>query len=414
MKLSKIKPNPDNPRIVKDDKFKKLVKSIKEFPKMMELRPIVVDSNNIVLGGNMRLKALKELNYKEIPDSWVKRAEDLTEEETKRFIIADNVGFGAWDWEQLANEWDEEQLIDWGLDIPDFDTEEELEAQEDDYTEPEQMQVDVIKGDLIEFVCDDGRVHRLLCGDSTDSDAVAKLMDGEKADVAFTSPPYNAAKNSHLNGRVTGFDNKYDNNSDNMTDAEYVDFLCDFTNNTLIHSRYSFINIQLLAQNKFTIIDYQYRLKNQLKDILIWNKSQCPPNIVKGAFNTKWEYVFCFSYTNKTRGFPCSWQGKYPNVIDTESASGNSFASIHRATFPVSFPNWIVSKMDFAKIVLDLFLGSGTTLVAAHQLKRVCYGMELDEKYCQVIIDRMQKLDNTLTVKINGKEYKKEAENVPF
>ena len=167
----------------------------------------------------------------------------------------------------------------------------------------------------------------------------------------------------------------------------------------------------MLAQNKFTLIDYQYKLKEQLKDILIWNKSQCPPNIVKGAFNTKWEYVFCFSAKNETRGFPCKWQGKFPNVIETENASGNDYAQIHKATFPIAFPAWIIEKMDFAKSVLDLFLGTGTTMVASHQLKRKCYGMELDPKYCQVIVDRMLKLDPTLKVKRNGQPYTKLVKN---
>lgn len=118
MKLNEIKPNPNNPRLIKDDKFKKLVNSLKEFPKMMELRPMVINKDNIVLGGNMRLKALKELGYKEVPDEWVKRAQDLSEEEQRQFIIKDNVGFGEHDWEMLANEWDVEQLEDWGLDMP--------------------------------------------------------------------------------------------------------------------------------------------------------------------------------------------------------------------------------------------------------------------------------------------------------
>ena len=118
MKISEIKVNPNNPRILKDDKFKKLVKSISEFPKMMSLRPIIIDSDNMVLGGNMRLKALQELKFKDVPDEWVKRAEDLTEDEKQRFIISDNVGFGEWDWDILANEWDVEQLADWGLDLP--------------------------------------------------------------------------------------------------------------------------------------------------------------------------------------------------------------------------------------------------------------------------------------------------------
>ena len=117
MKISEIKPNPNNPRILKDEKFKKLVKSIEEFPKMMELRPIVIDNSNMVLGGNMRLKALQHLKFKEIPDTWVKQAETLTDDEKQRFIIADNVGFGEWDWDIIANEWDAEKIAEWGLDL---------------------------------------------------------------------------------------------------------------------------------------------------------------------------------------------------------------------------------------------------------------------------------------------------------
>ena len=120
MKLSEIKRNPNNPRLIKDEKFKKLVKSIEDFPKMMALRPMIIDENNIVLGGNMRLKALKELGYKEIPDDWIKRADELTEEEQRRFIIADNVGFGEHDWEMLKAEWDVEELDGWGLHVPDW------------------------------------------------------------------------------------------------------------------------------------------------------------------------------------------------------------------------------------------------------------------------------------------------------
>lgn len=116
MKISDIKSNPNNPRVIKDDKFEKLVKSIQEFPKMMELRPMVINADNIVLGGNMRLKALKHLGYKEVPDSWVKRADELTEDEQRRFIISDNVGFGEHDWEMLKTEWDVDELSDWGID----------------------------------------------------------------------------------------------------------------------------------------------------------------------------------------------------------------------------------------------------------------------------------------------------------
>jgi hypothetical protein len=127
MNIKDIKSNPNNPRIIKDERFEKLKKSIKEFPKMMALRPMVINQDNIVLGGNMRLKALKELGYTELPDEWVKRAEDLTDEEARRFIIADNVGFGEHDWEMLANEWDTQELEDWGLEGFPFDDDGEKE-----------------------------------------------------------------------------------------------------------------------------------------------------------------------------------------------------------------------------------------------------------------------------------------------
>tara|TARA_R110000796_G_scaffold86718_2_gene187516 strand:+ start:1092 stop:1667 length:576 start_codon:yes stop_codon:yes gene_type:complete len=117
IKLSTIKSNPNNPRVIKDHKFEKLKKSIEEFPKMMELRPMVINDDSIVLGGNMRLKALKDLGYKEVPDEWVKSAKDLTEDEQRRFIIADNVGFGEHDWDMLANDWDSLELDEWGLDV---------------------------------------------------------------------------------------------------------------------------------------------------------------------------------------------------------------------------------------------------------------------------------------------------------
>jgi hypothetical protein len=119
MNINEIKPNPNNPRIIKDDKFKKLVKSIQDFPQMLELRPIVIDENNIVLGGNMRLKACIEAGLKDVP---VKQAKELTEEQKKEFIVKDNVGYGEWDWDDLANNWDEQLLTEWGLDIPNFDS----------------------------------------------------------------------------------------------------------------------------------------------------------------------------------------------------------------------------------------------------------------------------------------------------
>jgi len=120
MKLSQIKANPNNPRVLRDEKFQKLKKSIEDFPKMMELRPIVIDENNTILGGNMRFRVLQDLGYKEIEDSWVKKANELTEKQKQEFIIKDNVSFGEWNWDDLANEWDVELLNEWSLHVPIF------------------------------------------------------------------------------------------------------------------------------------------------------------------------------------------------------------------------------------------------------------------------------------------------------
>lgn len=122
--ISKVISNPNNPRVIRDDKFRKLVKSIQEFPQMLSLRPIVVNDDMVVLGGNMRLKACKEAGLKEVP---IIRASDLTAEQQNEFIIKDNVGFGEWDWDELANNWDENNLRNWGLDIPLFGEMEEVE-----------------------------------------------------------------------------------------------------------------------------------------------------------------------------------------------------------------------------------------------------------------------------------------------
>ena len=115
VKASDIKPNPDNPRIIKDDKFKQLVKSIQEFPNMLQLRPLVLNAEGVVLGGNMRLRACIDAKVKDIP---VVYAHDLTEEQQREFIIKDNIGYGEWDWDALANNWNAEELTEWGLDLP--------------------------------------------------------------------------------------------------------------------------------------------------------------------------------------------------------------------------------------------------------------------------------------------------------
>lgn len=123
IKLTEIKSNPNNPRLIKDDKFKMLCERIKSNPNTLKYRPIVIDTHNVIQAGNMRYKALKELGYKEVPNEWVVKADDLTDEQMREFVVVDNVGYGEWDYELLKNEYKAEELNDWGVDVPQFDKE---------------------------------------------------------------------------------------------------------------------------------------------------------------------------------------------------------------------------------------------------------------------------------------------------
>lgn len=280
---------------------------------------------------------------------------------------------------------------------------------------------ELVIGDTLEPGCDEDEVptnadtrvklgdvwtlgrHRLMCGDSTAITDVEKLMAG-RADITFTSPPYNAAKNGHLTGQVAGFDNKYQAHNDAMSDDDYLELLTGFTDVAFAKSDYVFVNIQLLTHNRVPLFKYQAHYQSLIKDILIWNKTQCPPNIVKGAFNTKWEYVFCLSNDTKTRGFPCDWRGQYPNVVDTESNAANEHAESHKAGFPVSFPCWFLEKFDFAKTVFDPFGGTGTTMIACEKLGRQCFMLELSPAYCDVILARWEKYSGQKAERLAGAE----------
>jgi len=377
VKISSVKLNQDNPRFIKDDKFKQLVKSIKEFPEMLKIRPIVVNNDNVVLGGNMRLKACKEAGLKEIH---IIKADDLTEEQQKEFIIKDNVGFGQWEWDMLANEWDNEQLEDWGLDVPeDWQPEEVLEAEEDDYTEPDDLKVDVVLGDLIEI-----GEHRLLCGDSTDSDQVAKLMDGDKADMVFTDPPYgiSVVKNDKV-GADFGIAKK----------GKYSEVMSDDTTET---AKKFYDTCISLGFDKFIIWGGNY-----FTDFLpfsdgwvIWNKRAGTD--IRNTF-ADGEMAWC-SFHTPIRIYDQLWNGMI--------REGEKEKRVHPTQKPIRMLSEIIEDHITGNLLFDGFLGSGSTMVASHQLKRKCYGMELDPKYCQVIIDRMAKLDPSLDIKINGKIYK--------
>ena len=365
-KIYKLKKHPDNPRVIKDVKYSKLVKSIKEFPEMLEKRPLVVTKDLIVLGGNMRLRAAKDAGLKEI---WIDET-DWSEEKQREIIIKDNSGFGERDFDALANDWDVHDLNDWGLDLPPMFDEPEPEATEDDYTEPDNMQVDVVLGDLIEI-----GEHRLLCGDSTDSDEVSKLMNGEKADMVFTDPPY-------------GIGYEYNSHKDKQGD-EYLKFCDKWFPNLKLFSNFIFISTGWKYNkywwNKEPKDCFYWLSRNKRSGGSISHFRKIEPLYIWGKPKNKYDFDFFEENTKQIEGL----------------------RDLHSCPKPIDLISSILKGVNVKDLILDIFLGSGTTMLAAHQLKRKCYGMELDPKYCQVIIDRMQKLDSELQIKINGKIYEK-------
>jgi DNA modification methylase len=402
--IQQIRNNENNPRIIKDYKFKQLVKSIKEFPEMLKLRPIVVNSEMVVLGGNMRLKACKEAGLNEV---WILKADELTEEQQREFIVKDNVGFGEWDWDVLANEWNNQQLEDWGLDLLPFEQEEVLEAKEDDFdTTPPEIAKTVL-GDLYEI-----GEHRLLCGDSTDSDQVAKLMNGQKADMVFTDPPYNidfkgtmgyTSKDGVMISMSKGYNaanSKFDDIKNDKKDKEdFNKFIKDIISNFDLFLTGAWY-ISFSSKNIDEILNPLLELNKECKSIIIWNKNQS--SMGGGHFKKKYEPIIYGYQENKFYGKEYGEE----DVWDIQRTLKND---LHPTMKPIALIEKAINISSLINnIVLDFFLGSGSTMVASHQLKRKCYGMELDPKYCDVIVKRMIKLDDTLTIKRNGIDCTKE------
>jgi DNA modification methylase len=313
-----------------------------------------------------------DAGIKEIP---IMIADSLDEAKQKEFIVKDNVGFGEWDWDLLANEWNVEELAHWGLDLPLDFAETELEAEEDDFEQPETIETDIVLGDLFEI-----GEHRLLCGDSTDSDAVAKLMDGQKADMVFTDPPYGiSVVKSDMVGADFGVAKK----------GKYSEVIADDTTKTAQEFYQTCVS---LGFEKFIIWGGNY-----FTDFLpfsdgwlIWNKRANTD--IRNTF-ADGEMAWC-SFHTPIRIYDQLWNGMI--------REGEKEKRVHPTQKPIRMLSEIIVDHIKGNLIFDGFLGSGSTMVAAHQLKRKCYGMELDPKYCQVIIDRMRKLDPTIVIKRNG------------
>lgn len=389
--IKDIKPNPKNPRVIKDEKFEKLKRSIQEFPEMLEKHPLIcftdTDGKFVVLGGNMRLKAAKDIGLKELP---ILLADDWTEEQKAEFLIKDNVGFVEWDWGQLVDSWDVEKLSEWGLDVP-TNVHIQLEAEQDEYEIPDEVQTDIVLGDLFEI-----GEHRLLCGDSTQIDTFAKLFENQLADLVVTDPPYNVSYEGKTKDALTI-------QNDSMGDGEFYEFLYDFYTALGAYTKKGGAWYVWHADSEGA--NFRLAMKNAgilVKQCLIWVKN----SMVMGRQDYQWKHEPCL-YGWKD-GAAHGWYSdrKQTTILEFDRPQRNAE---HPTMKPVPLIAYqITNSSKQGDIVADGFGGSGTTMVACHQLQRKAYLVEFDPKYCQVIIDRMLKLDPKIEIKKNGVVYSKD------
>jgi len=387
VKISKVKGNPSNPRIIKNDKFKKLVKSIQEFPEMLKLRPIVVDEDFMVLGGNMRLKASKEAGLSEV---WIDIAEGLTEEQKKEFIVKDNVGFGEWEWDMLANEWDSVQLAEWGLDVWENEDDKVTEGLIEDDEIPEVKESIVKRGDIWQL-----GEHRVMCGDSTSSDDVAKLMNGEKADMVFTDPPYGMFLDTDYT-KMTSSKSYTSSNKHSVVIGDHQDFKPEFI--SIIFKEFEYCKeIFIWGADYFA----EYIEDKNKGSWVVWDKRANDTDDIEKDESSDKMYGSCFELCwSKNRHKRDIARIKWAGIFGMGGEDTKS--RIHPTQKPSLLAEWFFNKWGKENdLIADIFLGSGSTLIAAEKLNRKCYGMELDEKYCDVIIERWEQFTGLKAIK-NG------------
>ena len=248
--------------------------------------------------------------------------------------------------------------------------------------------------------------HRLLCGDSTKAEDVERVMGGCRADVYFSSPPYNLGSSSKLSGNssqeIRG--NAYIGHDDAMTPESWASMLSRMVDAVKDRVDCVVVNVQPLAGNKASIWSWIASIGDRLVDVLVWDKGHAAPNIARGVVSAAYELIVVIGKKSASRSIPVScWRGTIQSVYRGPKQTSNEFASIHGATFPVHLPAFIISDLcDKSESVVDGCLGSGTTLVAAEQLGRRCYGLEIEPAYCDVVVQRFEALTGEKAVRWDG------------
>jgi len=331
---------------------------------MLDIRPIVVNDDMVVLGGNMRLKACKEAGLKEVP---VIKVNDLTEEQQREFIIKDNVGFGEWDWDLLANEWDTDLLEDWGLELDFNPVDDDNAGLTDEDDTPELTENPVSKVGDIWLLGE----HRVMCGDSTNGGDIALLMNGEKADMVYTDPPYGMSLD-------VDYDKMFKDDSHKKKGDRFKKVIGDndyFDPTTLLEITKDVGEVFMWGA------DYFYDSLPRGGSFSAWDKRT--ENLDKVVGNTT-EFLWS-KKPHRRMTARVLWSGHHGMGKDDDKKR------IHPTQKPITLHDWFFENYGSKhNLVLDLFLGSGSTLIACEKTNRQCYGMELDPKYIDVIIKRWQ------------------------
>ena len=393
---SKLIPYNNNPKKHPESQVDKIASSIKNNG---FVQPIVVDKSNEVIIGHGRLQASKKLGLDKVP---VIKHESLSEAEVKALRLADNrIAESGWEEEQLAVELEQLTESDDFEDlIHGFNDDEiseyldsltdETDLEEPESEDPDQIDTDIQEGEIFKL-----GEHRLMCGDATNQEHVETLMDGEKAAITFTSPPYNAGESAELDGNKNRSDNKYTNYDDDKTQSDWRKLVQGTLDWAMKYSKYQFYNIQQLAGNKRAFIELLHENKNYFADVAIWDKQNAAPAMQPNVMDSRFEYVLIFSQEkNPSRAISTgNFRGQVHNVYEGSPQTNNEYSNVHAATFPIDFPNYFIKNFTQREdVVLDNFAGTGTTLLACEQTNRKAFCMELDPQYCQVIINRWEEL----------------------
>lgn len=385
MKLADLKPYYRNGKQHPKKQIDQIANSIKEFGMN---QPIVCDKEGVIIVGHGRYEACKQLGIE--PEI---KVVDLTEEQAKAYRLADNK-LNESDWLMQSVIDDLKELSIPMLELTGFDSTLIIEPEERDDEIPEAPEEPKSKlGDLYEL----GN-HRVLCGDSTNLVDIDKLMNGTKADISFTSPPYNVGHNLGYDGK----ESKYIH-SDNS--VNYHNLIVESTANALQVAKDVFVNLQFLANNKKQLLHWLADLADNFKDIFFWKKSQVAPAMAENVANSQVEVICLFGKDNTSRSWGNKrFRGNFSNYIETKSASSeNENAQIHNATFPVELPlTFLKQGYEGGAVVLDLFAGTGTTMIASEKLGMNCYMMEIEPVYCDIIVQRYVNYVNDYNVIKNG------------